>query len=324
MRHLLRLTTLVCLLLAVSGQGAEIFVTTVEQKISTTGGCSLQQAIDSANFHSNIAIASYNDIRRPSVIVTQCEAGTGDDTIIIRAGATFLLSKIVDDAGNPMGPTATPMITSIITLEAHGSVIQYNGPAFDACDFEQENPRSFRAFAVGSTGHLTIRNVYVKNFLAHGGNGSIGGGGGMGAGGAIFVHDGSLLVEIPPSRAMVRSAETGLPRSLACLAGAAEALEVMVNRTGVSPCVTAPAVVAAPAAMASAVASMVAAGAGGPGSSAAPAAAPACSVAAELVPTERSEADIRAPAACLAAMPTRTTAAAGPDWLAPSLMTAAA
>ncbi len=40
--------------------GAMIPVTSLEQKISGTGGCSLQEAIYSANYDSNIAV----DVRR--------------------------------------------------------------------------------------------------------------------------------------------------------------------------------------------------------------------------------------------------------------------
>ena len=53
-----------------------------------------------------------------------------------------------------------------------------------------------RAFAVASTGDLTIRDAYIKGFVAKGGNGANGGGGGMGAGGAIYVKgSGSLTID---------------------------------------------------------------------------------------------------------------------------------
>jgi len=169
--------------------GAIIFVTTLEDKISSTGGCSLKEAIYSANFDSNVAIAGYTDFANPHedtprVITTQCVAGSGDDIIVLPAGGVFLLSKIVEDADNPFGPTATPIVTSNITIEANGSLLEWVGSS------------NARAFSVGSTGSLMIENAYIKNFLAHGGNGGAGGaGGGMGAGGAIYVHAGGLVVE---------------------------------------------------------------------------------------------------------------------------------
>ena len=43
---------------APAAAGAVIPVTTLQQKISTTGGCSLQEAIYSANFDSNVAVKS--------------------------------------------------------------------------------------------------------------------------------------------------------------------------------------------------------------------------------------------------------------------------
>jgi hypothetical protein len=53
---------IVSLLLAastLSAEGAIISVTTLEQKISDHGGCSLQEAIYSANLHANVAFNGY-------------------------------------------------------------------------------------------------------------------------------------------------------------------------------------------------------------------------------------------------------------------------
>ena len=77
--------------------GAVIPVTTVEQKISSAGGCSLQEAIFSANFDNNVAIARY-DGSTPVEVVTQCVPGSGDDIIVLPTSAFLNLSKIVDDA----------------------------------------------------------------------------------------------------------------------------------------------------------------------------------------------------------------------------------
>src|SRR6185436_1814458 len=96
-----------------------------------------------------------------------------------------------------------------ITLEAHGATLQFI-PTLDGVHLlhPKSVPKYFRAFAVGSTGALTIRNAYIRGFVTHGGNGGFisneldgtpisedGGGGGMGAGGAVFVHAGGLVVE---------------------------------------------------------------------------------------------------------------------------------
>ncbi len=169
--------------------GAIIPVTTTEQKISdvsdtTKPGCSLQEAIFSANRDENTAISKYNTNGTPVTVTTSCVRGSGDDTIVLPVGALFLLNKIVDDADNIVGPTATPVITSNITILANGATLQRSGGF------------NFRLFAVGSGGLLTIQTAYIKNFLARGGDGGDGGGGGgMGAGGAIYVKDGSLVIQ---------------------------------------------------------------------------------------------------------------------------------
>lgn len=165
--------------------GAIIPVTTNVQKIGGGGPCSLQEAIHSANFDNNIAIVRYNSDGTAVEVATQCVPGNGDDIIVLPAGTVFQLSKIVDDADNPTGPTATPLITSNITILAYGATLRRSGS------------ESFRLFAVGDTGHLTIRRADIRGFRAQGGHADyIGGaGGGMGAGGAIFVMRGSLVVE---------------------------------------------------------------------------------------------------------------------------------
>ena len=161
--------------------GAVITVTTVQQKISSTGGCSLQEAIYSANYDASVAV-KYSGTN-PIFITTLCAAGSGDDSIVLPAGALFQLSNIVDDGDNPAGPTATPIIFSNITLFAYGAILERTGS------------KNFRLFAVHPLGHLTIKKAYIRGFRAQGGNGGQGGGGGMGAGGAIYVMSGSLVVE---------------------------------------------------------------------------------------------------------------------------------
>ncbi|HWW14796.1 MAG TPA: choice-of-anchor Q domain-containing protein [Candidatus Dormibacteraeota bacterium] len=164
-----------------------IFVTTTHQKISSTGGCSLQEAIYSANFADNVAIDSYPNFS-DHFITTDCVPGTGNDTIVLPTSAVFHLATM-NDAHNPFGPAATPIITSNITIEANGSTLVFApGGVTSAYKYP-------RVFAVGTTGHLTLRSAYIKGFHVKGGDGASGGGGGMGAGGAIYVHAGGLVVE---------------------------------------------------------------------------------------------------------------------------------
>ena len=137
--------------------GAVIPVTTVQQKISSTGGCSLQEAIYAANYDASVAVR-FNGTT-PVLIPTQCVAGSGDDSIVLPAGAVFQLSNIVDDADNPTGPTATPIIFSNITLFAYGAILERTGS------------KNFRLFAVHPMGHLTIKKAHIRGFRAQGGNG---------------------------------------------------------------------------------------------------------------------------------------------------------
>ena len=179
--------------------GAVIPVTTVDQKISGYGGCSLQEAIYSANFDSNVAIAGYTG-STPNEVTTQCVPGSGNDIIVLPAGALFQMNKIVDDAINPTGPTATPIVTSNITILAYGATMERIGT------------RNFRLFAVASTGSLTIRRAYVRGFRAKGGDAYYygGGGGGLGAGGAIF-NMGTLIIEASTFEANAAVGGVGSP-----------------------------------------------------------------------------------------------------------------
>src|SRR5216684_3714315 len=173
-------------------RAVNIYVTNLQQKVTGTGGCSLQEAIYSANLRTNQAVDHINSDGSDNVITTQCVAGTGNDTIVLPVGATFTMSTFVPDSHNYLGPTATPLIFSNITLEANGSLLQWTGTAH------------VRAFAIGpvgpggafnTTGSLTLRNAYIKGFNVKGGDGACGGGGGMGAGGAIYVAVGQLTIE---------------------------------------------------------------------------------------------------------------------------------
>jgi hypothetical protein len=158
-----------------------ITVTDLTQKISSSGGCSLPEAIYSSEYANNIA----PDPANPGTYIdTPCAKGTGDDTIVLPAGAVFLMSSIMPDLQNATGPTATPVINSRIIIEANGSRLEH-----------VPNGVNFRAFAINPGESLTIRNAYIKGFMAKGGNGGGGGGGGLGAGGAIYINEGNLTVE---------------------------------------------------------------------------------------------------------------------------------
>ncbi len=206
-----RLALIAMLLVAIGGfcgtaQAATIFVTTVEQKISETGGCSLQEAIYSSILHD-----SFDGVHGMAIdatdpdhfIQTECLLGTGNDIIILPAAGVLQLSNFLDgDAYNPFGPTATPLIFSTITIEGAAATLQWVGDsntrlfAVGSAPFNPAVNTPNGTVVPGTQGKLTIRNLYIKDFHVKGGDGGHwGGGGGLGAGGAIYVSDGSLTVE---------------------------------------------------------------------------------------------------------------------------------
>ena len=68
--------------------GATIHVNTTSQSIAADGFCSLPEAIYAANLDTNLAI----DATDPFVFVgTECEAGSGDDTIVLPPGQVFIM-----------------------------------------------------------------------------------------------------------------------------------------------------------------------------------------------------------------------------------------
>src|SRR5437870_5158844 len=189
--------------------GARIYVTTTTQKIGGigTGGCSLQEAIYSSVLHNSLDGGAHGvaiDATDPDhFITTECVMGTGNgDTIVLPTRGVFSLDSYLDgDAHNPYGPTATPIIFSTMTIEGSGATLQWTGGSANVRLFAV-GPASITInqsplnTTVSGTGGLTLRNVYIKGFHVKGGDGGGGGGGGgMGAGGAIYVQNGTLVVE---------------------------------------------------------------------------------------------------------------------------------
>lgn len=177
-----------------------IYVTTLKDEIGGADGCSLKDAIYSANLHNNVSVGGYDPTTLvPSLISTQCVPGSGDDVIVLPPGAVLTLNVPAFDITNDVGPTATPVITSTVTIEAYGATLEYapacsEGSGQVPCPDPSFLPYTFRLFAVGTTGSLTIINANIKGFVAQGGSGRDGGGGGMGAGGAIYIQGGKLEI----------------------------------------------------------------------------------------------------------------------------------
>src|SRR5207253_10530023 len=130
-------------------------------------------------------------------IGTDCVKGTGNgDTIVLPNGADFQLTKSLDgDAYNYMGPTATPMIFSTMTIEANGSTLEWKGKGNSRLFAIGNATVTTPHFIVSGTGAVTIRNAYIKCFHVKVGDGGGSGGGGLGSGGGVFVQGGTLVVE---------------------------------------------------------------------------------------------------------------------------------
>jgi hypothetical protein len=102
-----------------------ILVTTTDQEVNSDADCSLQEAIFSANFDDNRLPEPANP--EDPYFTTGCTAGNGADTILLPAGATFLVSSIVDDPASPAGMSVTPAINSAITILGNGARLERTG-----------------------------------------------------------------------------------------------------------------------------------------------------------------------------------------------------
>ena len=172
---------------------AVITVTTTAQEVDSDADCSLQEAIFSANFDAAIAVDPSN---MSNAISTGCTAGSGADTIVLAAAATYQMSGIVQDPFNHLGPTATPLIFTVIEIQGNGAKLERVG-GLDIRLFSVA-PASFNWNSTDygpGQGALSLYDVHVVGFRAHGGNGGLGGGGGMGAGGAIYLEGGTQFFE---------------------------------------------------------------------------------------------------------------------------------
>jgi hypothetical protein len=113
--------------------------------------------------------------------------GQASNAINLSAGAYDLTTA----DNNWFGPNALPAISSNLTINGNGAVLQRDGG---------ERVPDFRFFYVSgglsglAAGTLTLENLTLQGGIAQGGDGgAAGGGGGLGAGGAVF-NQGTLLL----------------------------------------------------------------------------------------------------------------------------------
>lgn len=184
-----------------------IYVTSLDDTIGAEKGCTLKEAIYSANFENNIAVNGYDEQGNPQYVATQCVAGSSSNIIVLPTGTTpptLVLHSWDQDLNNPAGPAVLPAVTSNVIIEGNGVTLQYS-PCYGTID-GLGNPCSAvtdfnRLVVVAPTGNLTLLDLTIVGFTVHGGtSGSVGyagdgGGGGLGAGGAIYVRGGTLTVQ---------------------------------------------------------------------------------------------------------------------------------
>src|SRR5690348_6846378 len=103
----LRVLSIVCCVAFVAmanagrAMAATIFVTSIEQKITGGGGCSLPEAIWASRLRANQAIDKYDpQTNAAHYVTTACVAGDGNDVIILPTKATLQMKCAVWDADN--------------------------------------------------------------------------------------------------------------------------------------------------------------------------------------------------------------------------------
>lgn len=138
--------------------GTTIVVNTTADDTATDGNCSLEKAIEAANTEA---------------AVDACPAGSGNDTIVLAAGATYALTVI----DQPAGPDGLPAISGTMTIAGNGATIE-RGTA--------TGTPKFRMTDVASGGSLTVTGLTIRGFDSPGASGP-------GQGGAIY-NLGSLTV----------------------------------------------------------------------------------------------------------------------------------
>ncbi len=117
--------------------------------IDVSGGCSLNDAILSANTDSNAHNA-------------QCTAGDGPDVIQLSPNSTITIAQAFNNgtSGSPNLVTATPFVRTPIVIEGNGAKIERS---------RASNTPEFRLFTVfpntdgSQVGQLTLRNVDIRN-----------------------------------------------------------------------------------------------------------------------------------------------------------------
>lgn len=153
---------LTSLVVAANAQAAIINVTAgAVDNVNNNGNCSLVEAITSAN--TNTA-------------VDDCTAGGGTDYLILPANSRFTFTAPNNSID---GANALPQITSPITIQGNGSIIERSTVS---------GTPDFRLINITNSGELALNNVTLQNGAA------TGAGYAAGSGGAILNRRGVLTL----------------------------------------------------------------------------------------------------------------------------------
>jgi len=147
-------------LLLVLGQTPALAAT-----INVGGGCTLVEAILSANMNTSVG---------------GCRAGSGADRIVLPAGSTQTLTTFNN---NPYfyGRSGLPVIRSVITIAGNGSTVRRAPTAPE-----------FGIFAVAGTGELTLQQTRVSGGVRLRSENSFGLGGGVFNNGVLHVTNSTI------------------------------------------------------------------------------------------------------------------------------------
>lgn len=160
-------------------QAAVITVDTTTTGVHGDGLCSLTEAIDNANVDANDGTVYFGPI--DGVVFPthpDCAAGSGADTIVLEAGATYTYTA-PNQSGETgaasyrfwwYGPEALPAIASDITIEGNGATITRSGSTpfrFFYVAADPANPNT-DDYTSPRAGRLTLENLTLSNGLAKG------------------------------------------------------------------------------------------------------------------------------------------------------------
>jgi uncharacterized repeat protein (TIGR01451 family) len=139
--------------------------------------------------------------------VDTANANAGPDTITLTAGCTYLFTAVNNSW---YGPNALPAISSDITIEGNGAVLERSSSAgrlrFFYVGADPADPDTLGYVSPGA-GSLTLHNLTLRGGLQKGGDSAYGGGG-MGAGGAVFSQGTLTLDAVTASGNVARGGST--------------------------------------------------------------------------------------------------------------------